>query len=264
MSYMDQDLPAMRSQVETRRAEMDVFEERLVIGGEPTETSIILALDETRAYYVTQQLERFDRELRRTAARQRKGYIPLVDSLAESLVASRVERGLISPSRPGEVDEVVGQRPKELRASYRGTHPDSPQASGLRLVASEPGSSLMLLAPLGPVVAVLASDPMTAIANAAAWSGPIRRIRGWFTHNGDALRGITARQALDVLSEFGGAPESITGRPADQTIELDDAAEPIPGVHAEAQLPDGTVLRGRRIHVIQEKPDGSRSMYTVD
>lgn len=255
MDQYSSELGLWREQVDLRSPEIQAFERRLLGSGPPSETGIILALAETRAYYVTQELERFDRELRRTAAQARRGPLPLVEALSESLAASEREPRSADLAGVRSADDSLPVRPKELSASLRGTRPDTPQASSLRLVASEPGSSLLLLEAVGLLINVMASEPMTAIANAAAWSGPVGRIRGWFDRKGDPLDGVTGRQVLTLMSELGADPTHVLG-PPDQTIGLGGP---------EAHLPDGTILKGRRqINVYQKFPDGSTNLYSIE
>lgn len=232
------------------------MEERAQRRGEPVQSAIILALADARAYYVTQELERFDRELRRTTASVRRGPLPLEDSLAESVADSeRLRLFEARPAKPGRVEEVP-DRPRELRQSLHGVRPDNPHQSSLRLVASEQGSSLLLLEAAGALITVMVSDPLTAIANAAAWSGPIRRVRAWFDRSNDPLDGVSARQALTVLSEFGGTPTQVLGAP-DAVVDLDTG----PSLH----LPDGTIIQGRRrINVVHKYPDGSTTWYEIE
>ncbi len=112
----------------------------------------------------------------------------------------------------------------------------------------------MLLEALGVAVNIMASTPMTALANAAAWSGPVRFIRAFFGRSSDPLTGISLRQGLAVISEFGGDPEAVFG-PPDEIVEL---AGP------SISLPDGTLIQGdRRISVMRQYADGTTDYIEV-
>jgi len=254
---MDSHLPDLiesRELVSMSLPDLSVLEERVLQSGAPRQSSIILALENPMAYYVTQQLENFDREFRRTAARARRGDLPLSEALSESLTVSRREEAT-SGWIVARDSMTTHERPRELRGSLHGVRPDAPQASSLRLVASEPGSSLLLLEAVGSAITVMASTPMTAILNAAAWSGPVRRVRAWLSRRGDPLDGVSARQALSVLSEFNGEPQQIFGRP-DQEIDMGG-----PVVH----MPGGMTVKGaRRIHLVHRNADGSTTWIDVE
>lgn len=203
MSYELPELIESRELVTTRMPRLQELEDSLRREGPPRERGIILAVADPRAYYVTQELERFDREFRRTSSRARSGALPLSEALSESVAASR-RSGELRVWTGDRSDPASYQREKQLRGSLHGTRPDNPVQSSLGLVAWEPGSSLMLLEALGAAVTVMASEPMTALANAAAWSGPVRFIHAFLGRRADPLAGVSARQALTVLSEFCG------------------------------------------------------------
>lgn len=256
MSEYLPDLVESRALIDTQMPLIRELEQRWQNQPPAEDSGVILALSDPRAYYVTQELERFDRELRRTTASAKRGSLPVEQALAESVAAKRRDGGGdYEYVATGEIRSPV--RPTDLRGSLHGVRPDRPYESSLRLVASEPGSSLLLLEAVGSLVAVFASEPLTAIANAAAWSGPVRRLRAWFGRSGDALQGISARQALTVLSEFGADPGRIMG-PEDAAVELDGAG---PVIH----LPDGTTLRApRRINYVKKHVDGSTSWFELE
>ncbi|MDT0276697.1 hypothetical protein [Blastococcus goldschmidtiae] len=256
MSEYVPDLVESRAFVDNKMPMIRELERRWQSQSPVEQSGLILALSDPRAYYVTQALEEFDRELRRTTATAKIGSLPVEQALAESIAAKRRDGGgyyeYVSSGERGSL-----ARPTELRGSLHGVRPDMPNESSLQLVASEPGSSLLLLEAVGALVAVLASEPMTAIANAAAWSGSVRRLRVWFSRSGDALEGVSARQALAVLSEFGADPGRIMG-PEDVSVDLD-------GTGPSIQLPDGTILRAsRRISYFRKKADGSTDWFELE
>jgi hypothetical protein len=195
-------------------------------GPAPVETGLALFIEESRIYYVLQEVERLDRELRRTARALREGKtLPLADAIAESLL---------------EVPRDSKRQGKKPRDSTSSLPVDAPNKSSLRLSDAGEGSTDLFLLPLGTLISVFASQPLTAIANALAWSGPIGRVRTWSHRRDHALEGVSARQAFEVLREAGRDPANLLGPP-----------------NAEIAFPDGITIRGSRVVLIRTHPDGT-------
>ena len=122
---------------------------------------------------------RLDRELRRTVTQATRGRIPILEMLS-AMTEWRLLRVL------DERDE------RDLPSGGRGPRPVVPTAGGLRLVAAEQGSCLLLLEALGTLQALLTSQPITAVVNAVAMTGALSSVRARFGRK-DALAGLTAR-----------------------------------------------------------------------
>lgn len=213
-----------------------------------TPPTILFHLPQVRAYYVTQELEKFDRELRRTVQLYSYNHsLPLIESVRLALAEGAWQSPEWLADEPKGVSRLGDD--SELRKVRSRNYPTAPDTASLAIVGARPGSTDLILQAMGAMVPLLASDPMTAVANAAAWSGPIRVVRGWFRR--DPLTRVTGRDLLTIMSEVNGGPSAAFGQP-DAQAEL-----------AQVTLPDGTLVRGRTITVHTENADGTHNVIQV-
>lgn len=216
---------------------------------EESEVKILLHLPQVSAFYVTEELKNLDRELRRRASARRAGEL---GDLWEA-VSPALQEGVWSrPARAVEEAQYTSQLsdPRLLQGLRKGAYPASPASASLAIIGAGKGSTNLVLEAIGGMVAIMASAPMTAIVNAAAWSGPVRQIRAWFRRRGDVMERISAREAQLIFEELNGVGAPF-GTPDGEVIinELD--------------LPDGTRIRGRSITAITRHPDGTETYIQV-
>jgi hypothetical protein len=215
---------------------------------QPESTALILSLTQARAYYVGQEIVDIDRELRRTAAERRAGSLDLEATLLWSTFRL-----------PADFIGGQGEPERPTRRRTQGTRPDHPTQSSLQLVAAEAGSTHLLLEPLGALVTVLVSDPLTAITNAMALSGGVHTLRAFLGRKLNALQGFSGRQLLRfVAQEMRGDSTALLGAP-DHEIQL------VPEAGPYLRLPDGTEARGtRRVRYIRRNTDGSTDWFELE
>jgi hypothetical protein len=238
------DLEPFAHQLDIRRAADTLRDaEQFLLGGAPpAETGLALFMEESRIYYVLQEVERLDREMRRVSRAFRSNErLPLEEALAEAV------DGDTRRFDPTPADREPSSRtPGRSGSRYL---VDTPRASSLRLADAAEGSTDLLLLPLGTLVTVFASAPMTAVANALAWSGPITRVRAWAQKRSRETTDLPLKQVFRVLQEAGGDPGAIFGEPS-----------------AEVVLSDGTEVRVRRgmtAVVIRTHADGSSDYVEI-
>lgn len=163
--------------------------------------------------------------------------------------------------------------------------PISSNAGGLELTEAAPGSFHMLLKAYGEVLSLLTSKPLQALTAVIALGQGVGSIRFWHHRKKDALAGISARQALDVLKEFGGnAPSLLQGDTPDLEVRINPAIGDLRGLHASPPVPRPEVppfppmsvdivtvgssrdiiVRGQRITYVRNYPDGTQDIIYVD
>lgn len=216
---------------------------------EGVEVKILLHLPQVSAFYVTEELKNLDRELRRRASARSAGEL---GDLWEA-VSPALQEGVWSrPTRAVEEAQYSSQmtNPRLLQDLRKGAYPASPASASLAIVGAGKGSTNLVLEAIGGMVAIMASAPMTAIVNAAAWSGPVRQVRAWFRRRGDVMERVSARDALLIFEEL----NDVRGRFGSPDGEV---------IINELDLPDGTRIRGRSITTITRHPDGTETYIQV-
>jgi hypothetical protein len=149
--------------------------------------------------------------------------------------------------------------------------PISPSQGGLRPAEAAVGSLDLWLELFGDVYRAFSSQPATTLVNAIQIMGLLAHIRVFKRRRrpsqvADPLEGVSARQALSVLKEFGYEPRDLLQ--TDDEPDDEDWVGESPAGHrmprGYVRLPDGTVVRGQRILLVKQYTDGTFDMVHVD
>jgi hypothetical protein len=143
----------------------------------------------------------------------------------------------------------------------------------------------MMLTAYGKVLSVLTSKSLQALTAVCTIGQSVGSIRLWRRHHEeDVLARISARDALNLVTEFGGDPTRLMQRARpDLEIEIQPAADdtelfvhpelpldidpPYPPGQAEVTMVDKSgeaIVRGRRITVIRNYPDGRQEVIQAN
>lgn len=176
-----------------------------------------------------------------------------------ALLDRELRRATVLVRRKGRIDELP--RPLAL-------------ADGrLRIREASAGSLDILVDPLGAMADVLLSHPVQLLLTAGALIGWVRTVRGWVRQSGDLLADVSARQALEILREFGRGPTGKIGEPSEvidgrrrprrkrhRAPEVEQAAPAIP----QLELPDGSRASANRIVHVRIYDDGTQDILTLE
>jgi hypothetical protein len=143
----------------------------------------------------------------------------------------------------------------------------------LTVVDAAAGSVDLVIEAVGVVALVLTSNPVQLLLTADAILGKVRSVRAWMRQRSDPLAGVSARNALAVLREFGSIEDAPGIGQADHVIRAkskarhesyatDDLVLPEAGV--DFQLTKDRRARGHRITHIRARPDGTIDILLIE
>jgi hypothetical protein len=214
----------------------------------PSEIGVILTSRSSRMASIGPLITTTDRELRRAVTIFRSGSYNL---------------------------GMPGNRPRPISANY----------GGLEITNVAVGSFHMLLTAYGEVLSLLTSTPTQAFTAVLTMGQSFGSIRLWTRRKKDSLEGMSARQALDVVRQFGGDPTRLMqGEPPSLEIEIQGAEEegepfthpemsagernihiPLASIEVDRVNRYGEIVaQGRRITYIRNYPDGTQDVIYVD
>jgi hypothetical protein len=197
-------------------------------------------------------------------------------------------------SRMADIGSLITQTDREVRRGvtifmgerdYLGEEgnrprPISPNYGGLRVADAAPGSLHMLLEAYGEAVTLLNSKPLQALIAALTLYQSGGSIRLWRRRKKDPLAGISARQLLEIIKEYGGDTQNLMrGQNPDLKIEMQEAGDEVQSYAEVLKMREDIsphilsgredrfseiIQRGRRITYISNYPDGSQNIIYVD
>ena len=168
---------------------------------------------------------------------------------------------------------IFGSEPYHLGDPGNRPRPISPTYGGLQVSDTAIGSVHLLLIAYGAVLKVLTSKPLQALTAAITLSQGSGSIRVWRRQRDkDPLAGLSARDALNVLKEFGGLTDRLMqqSRPnlEIRIPETVDEAAPTTGLKPPipSDRPPESVEGSswRRITYIRKYPDGTEDIIYID
>jgi hypothetical protein len=148
-----------------------------------------------------------------------------------------------------------------------------------RILEADSGSLDLIVEPLGAVAAILLSNPVQLLLTVDALISGGRRLHVWLHPNEDPLRGITAREALEVLKAFRaidtplGEPTAVLEPTRKRAQDHGGMAKTRPYVperyeaeltRQSLELPDGTVARARRIVHVRRRKNGKADYFLLE
>jgi hypothetical protein len=136
---------------------------------------------------------------------------------------------------------------------------------GLAIEGARAGSLDLVMTTYGLVTLVMLNDPLQLLITADWLLGRRAVVRAWVGRKEDSLRGISARNALDVLDEFGrlstrlGQPDASmrVGPPASVEEEASVLEDPGRAGDALMELPGGLRSQGTHLTLIRLDRDGA-------
>jgi hypothetical protein len=210
---------------------------------EPISTTIILTSNSSNLTRIASNITDTDRELRRTVV-------------------------------------IIGPQPRSsdyyyfLRESGRPPRPIHPTYGGLLVRDASPGSLHLLTEAYGDVLTLLLSQPVTALVALSTLGQTYASLRVWLRRK---RRVDLDEQPLTALTEAGGDVSRMLQGPPDQRlgihpIEGDEGpfvtqgdAEPEPSVRPVSEFQsDEFYVRGRKITIIRNSPDGTQDIIHVE
>lgn len=157
--------------------------------------------------------------------------------------------------------------------------PIPPDYGGLVLTDAAPGSFNMLATAYGQVLSLLSSKPLQALTAVVTLGQGIGSVRFWPRRKNDPLKGVSARQALDVIKSFGGDSAALMqGDEPNLQIEIEPAPsesglvvgevlyEPLPPLPIADEINrfGERVMRGRRMTYIRNYADGTQDVVYLE
>jgi hypothetical protein len=233
---------------------LQALDSELMLELPPTATQIFVHLGDSHAHRVASFVDRFDREVRRTAAedgRTAVDWLYLSDKPEEPRVPTEWSRALREYDS-GDRDNVARRR--------RLTRPDPPDRSGLELLAARPGSSNVLFDVVGTAIDAFTWAPLSALLNAYSVVAIATTVRVWArarAHRDGGAEGpgvlADGEERITVLSQTDGDPTAVLGVP-DHQLAVTQVA-----------LPDGTNVRTpSRVTLVRDNPDGTQTVIVID